>query len=74
MCRSAFKTRAEAIARAVGHKAKVVINKEKPGKGNFVVKVNGRTIVELLAMQRPFPPLKKLDIEDVCRKVIDVLA
>ena len=34
--------------------AAVEINKEKPGRGNFVVKVDGETIVELLAMVRTY--------------------
>ena len=58
----------------MGDKAVVEINKEKPGRGNFVVKVDGKTIVELLAMKRPFPPLKKLDMDEICGKVIDELA
>lgn len=70
----AFKTRAAKIQKAVGDKAVVEINKEKPGRGNFVVKVDGKTIVELLAMKRPFPPLKKLDMDEICGKVIDELA
>jgi hypothetical protein len=27
-------------------------------------------IVELLGLKRPFPPLKALDMEDVCKKVL----
>ncbi len=44
------------------------INEEKPGKGNFVVRVSGKDepIVELLAMKRPFPALKQLDMDNVC--------
>ena len=49
-CRGAFKTRAAKIEKAVGAKAMVEINKEKPGRGNFVVRVDGQVIVELLAM------------------------
>ena len=69
----AFKTRANKIAEAVGGVAVVEINKEKPGKGNFVVKVDGKTVVELLSMKRPFPPLKALDMDDVCSKVMSAL-
>jgi hypothetical protein len=36
----------------------VVVNAEKPGKGNFVVRVKGTPVVELLGMKRPFPALK----------------
>lgn len=72
----AFKTRANKIAKAVGDKAVVQINKEKPGKGNFVVRVSGvkDPIVELLGMKRPFPPLKALDMDDICAKVLEALS
>jgi hypothetical protein len=36
--------------------------------------VNDETIVELLAMKRPFKPLKDLDMDDVISKVKDALA
>lgn len=52
ICRGAFKSRAAKIKKAVGGSASVEINKEKPGRGNFVVKVDGKPIVELLAMVR----------------------
>jgi hypothetical protein len=49
----------------------VVVNPEPPGKGNFVVRVNnGEPVVELLAMKRPFPPLKALDMDDVVAQVL----
>jgi len=59
----------------VGSKAKVEINKEKPGRGNFVVRVSGvdEPIVELLGLKRPFPPLKALDMDSVCAKVVDAI-
>lgn len=49
------------------------INKEIPGRGNFVVKVDGKTVIELLKMKRPFPPLKKLSKEDMRKMVMDSL-
>lgn len=51
------------------------VNKEKPGKGNFVVRVEGRDepIIELLAMPRPFKKLKALDMEEVGKSVLDAL-
>lgn len=50
------------------------INKEKPGKGNFIVRVNGgEPIIELRAMKRPFPALKALDMDDVSQQVISAL-
>lgn len=71
----AFKTRATKISKGVGSKAKVEINKDKPGKGNFVVKVSGiaEPIVELLQMKRPFPPLKALNMDDVVQKVLNAI-
>lgn len=71
----AFKTRANKIATAVGGKALVEINKEKPGKGNFVVRVQGvdEPIIELLGLKRPFPSLKALDMDDVCQQVLTAL-
>jgi hypothetical protein len=57
----------------VGSKAVVTINAEKPGKGNFVVRVGGEKIVELLAMARPFNPMKALNMEEVCANVLKAL-
>lgn len=72
---NAFKTRANKVVQAVGKKANVEINKEKPGRGNFVVRVSGKKepIVELLALKRPFPPLKQLDMDEVCNNVLEAL-
>ncbi len=70
-----FKTRAGKIQKylaAEGCDARVEINKEKPGRGNFVVRVTGRDepVLELLGMKRPFSDLKSLDMEDVGKDVI----
>lgn len=71
---SAFKTRAAKIAKAVGSFAKVEITKEKPGKGNFVVRVNGgEPIIELKALTRPFPSLRALDMDEVSQQVLSAL-
>lgn len=71
----AFKTRANKIAKAVGDRALVEINKEKPGKGNFVVSIKGidEPIVSLLGMKRPFPALKALDMDEIGKKVLEAL-
>ena len=47
----------------------------RSGKGNFVVRVDGKDdpIVELLGLTRPFPPLKALDMDDVCEQVLTAL-
>lgn len=51
------------------------INAEKPGKGNFVVRVSGvdEPIVELIGLKRPFPPLKALDMDEVNANVLAAL-
>ena len=74
-CKSwnAFKIRANKIATAVGNKAEVKINAEKPGKGNFVVRVGDNIITELIGMKRPFPPLKALDMDQVCADVMKAI-
>jgi len=53
----------------------VEINKEKPGRGNFVVRVEGKEepVLELLGMKRPFKDLKALEMEDVGKMVIEAL-
>lgn len=74
-----FKTRAGKIQKylfANGSDARVEINKEKPGKGNFVVRIEGREepVLELLGMKRPFAELKALDMDDIGKNVMEVLA
>jgi hypothetical protein len=54
----------------VGDKASVLVNAEKPGKGNFVVRVYGKPVVELLGLNRPFPRLKALNMEEVSNSVL----
>lgn len=51
----------------------VVINPVRPRKGCFVVKTEKKTVVELLAMPRPFPKLKALDMEAVGKDVVAAL-
>lgn len=58
---------------AVGGRVPVAVNAEKPGRGNFVVRVHGKPVVELLAMKRPFPPLKALDMDEVAEKVLKAI-
>eukprot|EP00816_Leptocylindrus_hargravesii_P009015 CAMPEP_0196807824 /NCGR_PEP_ID=MMETSP1362-20130617/7817_1 /TAXON_ID=163516 /ORGANISM="Leptocylindrus danicus, Strain CCMP1856" /LENGTH=140 /DNA_ID=CAMNT_0042181905 /DNA_START=37 /DNA_END=459 /DNA_ORIENTATION=+ len=72
---AAFKTRANKIVKGVGDRAKVVVNAEKPAKGNFVVRVEGveKPIVELIGMARPFPALKSLDMDEVVQNVLGAL-
>lgn len=51
------------------------INKEKPGKGNFVVTIKGtdEPIVSLQGLKRPFPALKALDMEELNSKILEAL-
>jgi hypothetical protein len=53
-----------------------VLNKEKPGIGNFIVTVScaGGPIVELKAMKRPFKALKGLDMDEVLENVLKALS
>jgi len=53
----------------------VEINKEKPGKGNFIVTIKGvdEPIVSLLGMKRPFPDLKALDMNEINAKILKAL-
>lgn len=48
----------------------VTINPEKPRKGSFVVQMNGETVIELLAMPRPFTKLRETDVEEVVKAAI----
>ena len=50
---------------------KVSINPVRPGKGNFVVKTEKKTVVSLIGLARPFPTLKALDMDKVCADVND---
>lgn len=63
------------IVQVVGDKAYVEVNKEKPGTGNFVVRVSGveKPIVELLGMKRPFPALKALDMDVIGEQVLNAI-
>jgi len=53
----------------------VEINKEKPGRGNFVVTIEGvdEPIVSLLGMKRPFRELKALYMDEIIEKVLEAL-
>ena len=53
--------------------AKVSINPVKPGKGNFVVKTEKKTVIYLVGLARPFPKLKALDMDDLAAKVTAAL-
>lgn len=72
---SAFKTRANKIAAGLGVKALVKINPEKPGKGNFVVRVVGveKPFVALLGMARPFKDLKALNVDKVVEDILKAI-
>jgi hypothetical protein len=46
---------------------------KNPDRGSFVVAVNGKTVIELRAMPRPFTAMKGLDMDEVARKVVAAL-
>ena len=52
---------------------KVSVNLGRPRKGAFVVRTAKKTLVELLAMPRPFPKLKALDMDKVGADVVQAL-
>jgi hypothetical protein len=67
-------TKAKNLVKALKGKAEAIINAEEPGKGNFVIRVNGgEPVVELLSMTKPFTPIKELDMEDVIAKVLQAV-
>jgi hypothetical protein len=66
--------KAKNLVKALKGKAEAIINPEEPGKGNFVIRVNGgEPVVELLAMTKPFTPIKELNMEDVIAKVLQAV-
>ena len=58
-----------------GCDATVEINKTKPGKGNFIVRVEGvdEPVLELTGMKRPFKDLRALEMDDVGKLVMEAL-
>ena len=44
-----------------------------PDKGSFIVEVNGKKIVNLVAIPRPFTTMKALDLEKVAKDVVAAL-
>ena len=61
--------------KGVGCKGKVIVNAEKPGKGNFVIRVEGvdEPVIELIGMERPFRALKSLDMDEIVTNVLALL-
>lgn len=53
--------------------AKVEINAEKPRKGTFEITVGGKKVISCVGMDRPFAPLKALDMEATAKKVASAL-
>jgi len=52
---------------------KISVNAEKPRKGCFEIRVNGKAVVSLTDMPRPFTKLKALDMEKVAADVVKAL-
>ena len=61
--------------KAAAPSVKVTNNPEKPRKGCFEVRVDGEDepLLSLLDMERPFPALKALDMEDVGKTIVAAL-
>lgn len=51
------------------------INKTKPGKGNFIIRVEGvdEPVLELIGMKRPFKELRALEMDDIGKLVMEAL-
>ena len=68
-----FRNRADRLVKALSKTtATVAVNPDKPGKGNFIVRVKGNDepIVELRGMKRPFKDLKDLDFAELEEKLL----
>ena len=68
-----FKTKSSKVEKALkdaGY-SNIEINKEKPRKGSFVVRVEGSTkpLIELLDLPRPFTKLRDLDLEGALKSL-----
>lgn len=52
-----------------------IINENKPGKGNFIIRANCREecIVELVGLKIPFPSLKKLNMDELFKEMYGFL-
>ena len=46
------------------------IPESRPGKGNFIVSVGTKKIIELKSMARPFKKLRTLDFETAAKKIL----
>ena len=44
---------------------------KKPGKGNFIVSINGSEVVALKGRPRPFTALRETDLAELAKKVVD---
>lgn len=82
-CRGVFKRSAAKIAAGLlekgfgEDKVAVVINAAAPIRGNFIVTLTTgdqtTTVVELLALKRPFTALRELDLESVVSDIAKYL-
>ncbi len=52
----------------------VAVNPEKPGKGNFIVRVDNKEVLALKSLPRPFKALRECDMEKVAKDVSKQLA
>ena len=76
---NAFNTRADAVAAAVVKSGRTVAidtqpaEGRKPDRGSFAIVADGKTIVELRSMPRPFVAMKALDMDAVTQQVLAAL-
>ncbi|KAL7123084.1 hypothetical protein ACP275_01G084000 [Erythranthe tilingii] len=72
---NAFKTRAIQVKTALEEGIpgiEVSLNPEKPRRGCFEIREEGGEVfISLLDMKRPFPPLKKLDMDEVISDILE---
>jgi hypothetical protein len=50
----------------------VTVNPDKPRRGCFEIREEGgETFISLLAMKRPFTPMKELNMEEVIADIVE---
>ena len=68
--RGVFKRKAAEVTAALsGGDRSFSINTTAPRRGAFVVTVDGKVVIELLSLKRPFTPLRELDIKKALASV-----
>lgn len=71
-----FRTRAAKLQKLVAAEVPSVkfdVNAEKPRKGFFEVRVQGKPVLSLGPMPRPFKPLRETDMDELAAEVVAAL-